>query len=402
MTAMNYDVIMIRYGELALKGRNRDDFEEALMRNVKQILRPFPKVKVRRNYGRMYVQLNGEDDQAVMERLQRVFGISSLSPTIQTEGSEEAIKQKALELMRSLTPEPTTFRVETRRADKRFPLTSMEVSRMIGTHILRNIPNIKVDLHTPQVVVNIEIRAEGTFLSCETVPGPGGLPVGVSGKVLLLLSGGIDSPVAGWMMLKRGVTLEAVHFHSYPFTSERSLEKVRDLAHKLTRWGGTIRLHVVPFTEIQTAIRDKCPEEYLITIMRRFMMRISEQIAHNTGALALSTGESLGQVASQTLESMNTINDVVGIPILRPLIGMDKTEITEIARRIDTYELSILPYEDCCTIFMPKSPVTRPKPAIAARYEEELDVEALVNDAVNRTELEEITAKPREMVADLF
>ncbi|MFY0544658.1 tRNA uracil 4-sulfurtransferase ThiI [Brevibacillus sp. H7] len=399
---MNYDVILIRYGELALKGKNRDLFEEALMRSVKSILRSFFKVKVRRNYGRMYVELNGEDAQAVMERLQRVFGISSFSPTIQVEQDEEVIKQKALELVQQLQPQPRTFRVETRRADKRFPKTSMEMSRVVGTHILRNLPEIKVDVHTPEVVVNVEIRVEGTFISCETIPGPGGLPVGVSGKVLLLLSGGIDSPVAGWMMMKRGVTLEAIHFHSYPFTSERSLEKVRDLAHKLTRWGGTVRLHVVPFTEIQTAIREKCPEDYLITIMRRFMMRISQQIAEKTGALALATGESLGQVASQTLESMNTINSVVSIPILRPLIGMDKTEITEISRRIDTYELSILPYEDCCTIFTPKNPVTRPKPHIAARFEENLDVDALVADAVNRTEVEEITTKAREIVTDLF
>jgi thiamine biosynthesis protein ThiI len=399
---MNYDVILIRYGELALKGKNRDLFEEALVRNVKSILRSFYNIKVRRSYGRMYVELHGEDAQAVMERLQRVFGISSFSPTIQVDQDEEVIKQRALELIQQLQPEPKTFRVETRRADKRFPKTSMEMSRSVGTHILRNMPEIKVDVHNPEVVVNVEIRAEGTYISCQTIPGPGGLPVGVSGKVLLLLSGGIDSPVAGWMMMKRGVTLEAIHFHSYPFTSERSLEKVRDLAHKLTRWGGTIRLHVVPFTEIQTAIREKCPEDYLITIMRRFMMRISQQIAAKTGALALATGESLGQVASQTLESMNTINNVVSIPILRPLIGMDKTEITDISRRIDTYELSILPYEDCCTIFTPKNPVTRPKPHVAARFEESLDVDALVADAVNRTEVEEITTKAREIVTELF
>jgi len=399
---MNYDVILIRYGELALKGKNRDLFEEALVRNVKSILRSFPEIKVRRNYGRMYVELNGEDADAVMERLQRVFGISSFSPTVQVEPDEEVIKQRALELIQQIKPEPKTFRVETRRADKRFPKTSMEMSRSVGTHILRNMPAIKVDVHQPEAVVNVEIRAEGTYISSQTIPGPGGLPVGASGKVLLLLSGGIDSPVAGWMMMKRGVTLEAIHFHSYPFTSERSLEKVRDLAHKLTRWGGTIRLHVVPFTEIQTAIRQKCPEDYLITIMRRFMMRISQQIAEKTGALALATGESLGQVASQTLESMNTINQVVSIPILRPLIGMDKTEITEISRRIDTYELSILPFEDCCTIFTPKNPVTRPKPHVAARFEEKLDVDALVADAVNRTEVEEITTKAREIVTDLF
>ncbi len=399
---MNYDVILIRYGELALKGKNRDQFEEALARSVKAVLRSFFKIKVRRTYGRMYVELNGEDAQEVLSRLQRVFGITSMSPTKRIEADPELIKATALDMVRSLPDAPRTFRVETRRADKRFPMKSMEVSRMVGTHILRNIENIKVDLHHPDVVVNVEIRAEGTFLSCQNVEGVGGLPVGVSGKVLLLLSGGIDSPVAGWMMLKRGVTLEAIHFHSYPFTSERALDKVRDLAHKLTKWGGAINLHVVPFTEIQTQIRQHCPEDYTITIMRRFMMRIAEQIAKKSGALALSTGESLGQVASQTLESMNTINSVVSIPILRPLIGMDKTEITEIARKIDTFELSILPYEDCCTIFTPKNPVTRPKPELAAKFEQNLDVEALVKDAVERTQIESITTKPREAIVDLF
>ncbi|MGZ0050278.1 tRNA uracil 4-sulfurtransferase ThiI [Brevibacillus gelatini] len=399
---MNYDVILIRYGELALKGKNRDQFEDALARSVKSVLRSFFKVKVRRNYGRMYVELHGEDAYAVMDRLKRVFGISSISPTIQVEPDMDTIKEKALELIRQLTPEPRTFRVVTRRADKRFPIPSMEVNRIVGTHILRALPAIKVDVHEPETVVNLEIRAEGTYISCETIPGPGGLPVGVSGKVLLLLSGGIDSPVAGWMMMKRGVTLEAIHFHSYPFTSERALQKVRDLAQKLTKWGGTIRLHVVPFTEIQTAIREKCPEDYLITIMRRFMMRISERVAENTKAKALATGESLGQVASQTLESMDTINKVISIPILRPLIGMDKVDITDLARKIDTYELSILPYEDCCTVFTPKNPVTRPKPYLAARFEEALDVEALVEDAVARTVIEEITTKPKETTTDLF
>ncbi|QRG66101.1 tRNA uracil 4-sulfurtransferase ThiI [Brevibacillus choshinensis] len=399
---MNYDVILIRYGELALKGKNRDMFEETLMRSVKSVLRSFYKVKVRRNYGRMYVELHGEDAYEVMDRLKRVFGISSISPTIHVDPDIETIKERSLELIRQMNPQPRTFRVVTRRADKRYPIPSMEVNRMVGTHILRALPAIKVDVHEPEAIVNVEIRTEGTYVSCETIPGLGGLPVGVSGKVLLLLSGGIDSPVAGWKMMKRGVTLEAIHFHSYPYTSERSLQKVRDLAQKLTKYGGTIRLHVVPFTEIQTAIRDNCPEDYLITIMRRFMMRISEKVAGNTKALALATGESLGQVASQTLESMDTINKVISIPMLRPLIGMDKIEITEISRKIDTYELSILPYEDCCTIFTPKNPVTRPKAYLAEKFETALDVDALVENAVNGTVIEEITTKPREVVTDLF
>ncbi|WP_019122009.1 tRNA uracil 4-sulfurtransferase ThiI [Brevibacillus massiliensis] len=399
---MEYDAILIRYGELALKGRNREVFEETLLRSVKSVLKEFRRCRVWRNYGRMYVELNGESAGEISERLQRIFGITSLSPTIKVEANEEAIKQGAEKLITSMSPPPATFRVETRRADKRFPLQSMEVSRLVGGHILKNVPGIKVDLHQPQATISIEIRTEGTFLSTETLPGAGGLPVGTAGKVLLLLSGGIDSPVAGWSMMKRGVTLEAVHFYSYPFTSERSLEKVRDLAHKLTKWGGSINLHVVPFTEIQTSIREHCPEDYTITIMRRFMMRIAERIAAKTGALALATGESLGQVASQTLESMNTINSVVNIPILRPLVASDKTEITEIAKRIDTFELSILPYEDCCTIFTPKNPVTRPRPEMAGRYEEKLDIENLVSRAVEQTAVEVITTQPRGAVADLF
>ncbi|WP_126425623.1 tRNA uracil 4-sulfurtransferase ThiI [Brevibacillus marinus] len=399
---MKYDMIMIRYGELALKGRNRDIFEKILLQRVKEALPPDTSATVYRSYGRMYVDLNGEQAEEVIRRLQRVFGIISVSPIKRVESSKEAIKQGALELIRSIVPAPATFRVVTRRADKRYPQSSMDVSRMVGTHILRNVPGIKVDLHQPDAVVQIEIRSEGTFLTSETVPGCGGLPVGASGKVLLLLSGGIDSPVAGWMMMKRGVALEAVHFHSYPFTSERSLQKVRDLARKLAEWGGAIRLHVVPFTEIQTAIRERCPEDYLITIMRRFMMRISERIARENGALALATGESLGQVASQTLESMQTINNVVQIPILRPLISMDKVEIMDVARKIDTYELSILPYEDCCTIFTPKNPVTRPKPEQASRFEQRLDVEGLVASAVTGTVVEEIAAQPREVGAELF
>lgn len=399
---MKYDMIMIRYGELALKGRNRDIFEKILLQRVKEALRPFPRATVHRSYGRMYVELNEERADEIIQRLRRVFGIISVSPTKRVASEAEAIKRGALELLRSLVPTPATFRVVTRRADKRFPQSSMEVSRMVGTHILRNVPGIKVDLHQPDAVIQVEIRSEGTFLTSETLPGSGGLPVGASGKVLLLLSGGIDSPVAGWMMMKRGVALEAIHFHSYPFTSERSLQKVRDLARKLVEWGGLIRLHVVPFTEIQTAIREHCPEDYLITIMRRFMMRIAERIARENGALALATGESLGQVASQTLESIHTINHVVKIPILRPLISMDKVEIMDIARSIDTYEISILPYEDCCTIFTPKNPVTRPKPEQASRFEQRLDVEGLVAKAVAGTEVEEIDGQVRAVGAELF
>lgn len=399
---MRYDVVLLRYGELALKGKNRGQFENRLLANVRQALADFPGLRVRRAYGRLLVELGDAPFAEVAERLGRVFGLVSFSPAVRTPLDLPAIQEAALALIRSLSPAPRTFKVAARRSVKNFPHTSHELNHLVGAHVLRNTDNLTVDVHEPDVELAVEVRPEGAFLYVESLPGPGGLPVGVSGKVLLLLSGGIDSPVAGWRMLKRGVTLEAIHFHSYPFTSEQALEKVRDLARVLSRYGGPIRLHVVPFTEIQTRIRQHVPETYGITIMRRFMMRIAQGIAEKRRALALATGESLGQVASQTLESINTINRVVTIPILRPLIGMDKAEIMETAKAIGTYEISIRPYEDCCTIFVPKNPKTKPDPEEAAELEAALPVDELVADAIARTEMETLDWRARDEIADLL
>jgi len=383
--------IMVRYGELALKGKNRGDFEAQLVQNIKEALAPLSGAGIEKAYGRLYVLVEEDDAAEAARRLQRVFGISSFSFVEEAASELEVIQAAALELIRRQLPdypgpaEPIPFRVQTRRVDKRFPLTSMEVSRKVGGYIKAHAP-VRVDLNNPQVEVQIEIRQEGAFLFADAIPGAGGLPVGASGKAVLMLSGGIDSPVAGWLTMKRGVRLEAVHFHSYPFTSEQSRKKVEDLVQILTEYGGKIRLHVVPFTDIQTEIRRTCPESLGITIMRRMMLRIAERLACRYKCLAIATGESLGQVASQTLESMLTINQVTRLPVLRPLVAYDKQEIIALAKRIGTYETSILPYEDCCTIFTPKAPKTRPRPEMAEEAERNLAVDELVQQAVEGTE----------------
>ncbi len=384
---MEFDHIIVRYGELALKKKNRSFFENQLVRNIRDSLRTFPGIEVKKIYGRLFISLNGAPYPEVADRLQLIFGIMSFSPVKKVPLDIEAIKETALSMVQQADPFPLTFKVETNRAHKPFPHRSMEMNQLIGAHILRNTNDLKVDVHHPQMRLKVDIRSEGVFLSNEDRPGIGGLPVGVSGKAMLMLSGGIDSPVAGWLTMKRGVTIEGVHFHSYPYTSEQAKQKVIDLARILSRYAGKIKLHIVPLTEIQTLIRQHCPESYTITIMRRMMMRITEQLARKNGALAIATGESLAQVASQTMESMNTINSVVQLPVIRPVVAMDKVEIMDLARKIGTYETSIQPYEDCCTIFVPRSPVTRPTPEKAAHYEKALQVEELVQDAVNRTEI---------------
>jgi thiamine biosynthesis protein ThiI len=400
---MQYEHILVRYGELALKKRNRGEFESQLVRNIKKSLKAHPNVKVERVYGRMYLVLNGEPYEQVEAKLKKVFGIHSFSPTRFLQTFElEAIQQAALEVIQDVEPAPRTFKVAVKRPNKQFPHRSQEMNHLVGSYVLRNMDNVKVDVHNPEVELSVEIRIEGVFISCRTVRGMGGLPTGSSGKAMLMLSGGIDSPVAGWMTMKRGVRIEGVHFHSYPFTSERAKQKVIDLARILSQYSGGMKLHIVPFTEIQTQIRQHCPEHYTITIMRRFMMRITERLAEKHGALAIATGESLGQVASQTMESMYTINSVVHTPMLRPLVAMDKEEIMAISRKIETYETSILPYEDCCTVFVPKSPVTRPKPEYAERYERALDVERLVEEAVNAVESIWIDPATEEEHQDFF
>jgi thiamine biosynthesis protein ThiI len=402
----NYEFILIRYGELTLKGKNRKHFEVQLQENIKMHCKDL-NIKISRTFGRMYLYLNGESFDEVAGRLKNIFGISSFSPAIKSGHDLQEIKDACFAAIENMKPRPGTFKVRTKRPYKRFPTRSDEMNRELGAHLLINTDYLKVDVHNPDVEVKVEIREDAAYIMCQRIPGAGGLPVGTSGKVMLMLSGGIDSPVAGYLALKRGLRFEGVHFHSYPFTSDRAKQKVVDLTKKLTKFGGNLKLHVVPFTKIQTEIREHVPDDYSITVMRRIMLRITERLAEKHKALGIATGENLGQVASQTLQSMNTINEVTNFPMIRPLITMDKLEIIDIAQEIDTYELSILPYEDCCTIFQPKSPKTRPTRKLAQRYEQRLDLENLIEEAVTETEslwfsYKEINQKENDDLDSLF
>lgn len=356
------------------------------MANMKWALRDLPRRPISRTFGRIFVPVDG-DGPEVLERLARVCGIVSLSLARRVPPDMEAIRAASLDLAREELRSGHTFKVETRRANKRFPLPSPEVSRLVGAHILRNVPGLTVDVQQPQKTVHIEIREKEAYVYIDSVAGPGGLPVGSSGPGLLLLSGGIDSPVAGYMAMRRGVKVTALHFYSFPFTSERSKEKVVDLCRQLSLYGGPMTLYVGYFTEIQKAIRQKCPEELYVTIMRRMMFRLAEHWARETGCLAVFTGENLGQVASQTMESMAVIGEVCRLPVLRPLIGLDKADIIVWARRIGTYEISIRPYEDCCTLFVPRHPATKPKLPKVLEAEAVLDIQALLSESIARTEV---------------
>lgn len=380
-----YEFILIRLGEIALKGKNRKHFEVQLQENLKMHLKDLD-IRISRTFGRMYIHLNGAAFDEVAERLKHVFGITSFSPAIKADLELDHIKQAALNAVLAVQPQPKTFKVRVKRPNKSFPIKSSEMNGELGAHILVNTEHLTVDVHNPDIEVAVEIREEGAYIMCQRIPGAGGLPVGTSGKVMLMLSGGIDSPVAGYLSLKRGLRFEGVHFHSYPFTSERAKQKVIDLTKKLTKYAGNLKLHIVPFTEIQTQIREHVPDDYSITIMRRIMLRITERLAEKHKALGIASGENLGQVASQTLQSMNTINEVTNMPIIRPLVTMDKLEIIDIAQKIDTFDLSILPYEDCCTIFQPKSPKTKPSKKMAHKFEQRLDLEALIEQAIENTE----------------
>ncbi|CAM3259218.1 tRNA uracil 4-sulfurtransferase ThiI [Sporolactobacillus spathodeae] len=382
---MIYDYLVVRFGEIAIKGKNKKKFVLKLEDDVREKLAEFSKLSIKRHFDDLEIQLNGEDTDRVIGRLQRIFGIQNISAAIKTENTLDAIKEGVLQVVRA-EKDAKTFKIAARRKDKRFPIRSAELNQEIGGYVLKNNENMRVDVHHPDLKVRIEIGYYETRIYGREYQGAGGLPVGSSGKVMLMLSGGIDSPVAGYLIAKRGALIEAIHFQSPPYTSDRAKQKVIDLCRQIQSFGGRLKLHLVPFTKIQLAIRDVVPEDYRITIMRRFMFRIAEKAAERSKALALATGESLGQVASQTVESMNTINQVTNLPILRPLIAMDKLEISRIAKDIDTYEISIRPYEDCCTIFLPKAPRTRPDRIHAERFESHLDVDALVNEALEGIE----------------
>ncbi|MBP2071355.1 tRNA uracil 4-sulfurtransferase ThiI [Thermoanaerobacterium butyriciformans] len=369
------DIILIKYGELALKGDNRAFFENKLVKNIKEALKGYDGIKVEKTHGRIYVECDGNVNE-VIDKLKKVFGIVGMTVAKKVDLDLDAIYNAAIELMRSYSGK--SFKVETRRPNKSFPYESMEISRMIGGKILQNVEDVYVDVHNPDIVLNIEIR-EKAYLYSGITDGIGGMPLGTNGRAVVLLSGGIDSPVAAWMMMKRGVEIEAVYFHSPPYTQERAKDKVIDLCKKLSEYGQDIYLHVVNFTDFQLAIYDKCPPKMTTIIMRRMMMRIAENIANKYGAKALITGESLGQVASQTIESLYCTNAVTHMPVFRPLIGMDKSEIVEISQKIGTYDISIRPYEDCCTIFVPKHPIIKPDLEEVIEGEKNIDYEKFID-----------------------
>ena len=380
-----FTAFLIKYAEIGVKGKNRYLFEEALVRQIKYALKRCEgEFKVTRRDGRIYVHALSEFDyEETVGNLKTVFGISSICPVVQTqdEGFEKLARDLVNYVDRHYEDKNLTFKVHTRRARKNYPMNSMEVNRELGGAVLDAFPQMSVDVHTPQVMLNVEIR-EKIYIYSTEIPGPGGMPVGSNGKAMLLLSGGIDSPVAGYMIARRGVKIDAVYFHAPPYTSDRARDKVIDLARRVSRYAGPVYLHVINFTDIQLYIYEKCPHEELTIIMRRYMMRIAERIAVENECLGLITGESIGQVASQTVQSLAVTNEVCSLPVFRPLIGFDKMEIVELSERIGTYETSILPYEDCCTVFTPRHPRTHPVLADVLEYEKALDIDGLVERAL--------------------
>ncbi|HEL1614849.1 TPA: tRNA 4-thiouridine(8) synthase ThiI [Streptococcus suis] len=395
---MNYSEIMIRYGELSTKGKNKMRFVNKLRNNIKHVLSVYPEVTVYFDRDRGHVYLNGADYQDVSASLKKIFGIQNFAPSYKIEKSVPALKEAVVEIMQSIYKEGMTFKIAARRSDHNFELDSRDLNQVLGDAVFTAIPNVQVQMKSPDITLRVEIRPDATYISHEEIKGAGGLPVGTSGKGTLMLSGGIDSPVAGYLALKRGVEIEALHFASPPYTSPGALKKAHDLTRKLTAFGGNITFIEVPFTEIQEEIKEKAPEAYLMTLTRRFMMRITDRVREERGAMVIINGESLGQVASQTLESMQAINAVTNTPVIRPVVTMDKLEIIDIAQEIDTFDISIQPFEDCCTIFAPDRPKTNPKIKNVEQYEARMDVEGLVERAVAGIIVTEII--PKEEVKD--
>ncbi|RKN86937.1 tRNA uracil 4-sulfurtransferase ThiI [Paenibacillus ginsengarvi] len=393
---MRTDVILLRFGEIMLKGRNRARFENQIVQQIKRVLKPLAKAELHKeSHGRMYVELNGESYEEAQQALSKVFGLLSISPAIKVAPELAALQEAALVEMNRYPEKPKTFKVSVRRVNKQFPHDTYEMHDLLGGHILQHVDGLKVDVKHPELELHVEIRNRDSFVYSKKVAGPGGFPLGSNGKAMLMLSGGIDSPVAGYLAMKRGLRIEAVHFHSYPYTSERAKQKVIDLTRVLADYAGSIHLHLVPFTEIQTKLKESCRDNLIITLMRRAMYRITEQLAEKRDALAIVTGESLGQVASQTLSNMNVIGRAAEIPVLRPLVTMDKLEIIPIAETIRTFPISILPYEDCCTLFVPKSPSTNPSLKVVERQEAWMEwLPEAIREAVEKTEI--MLIKPEE------
>ena len=387
------EMLLLKCGELVLKGLNRNRFEERLLKTIRMRLKPLGEYKVYSKQATVYVEpQGGAGVSEALERLKKVFGIVAIQRAVVCEKDMNDIREKAIAYLRPLLEKPCSFKVMARRSDKRFPFGSPEIGAMIGGDLHDAYPHLVPKMDDPDVLVKVEIREEYAFVSGETIPGAGGMPCGSNGRAMLLLSGGIDSPVAGYRMAKRGLELCAVHFFSYPYTSEEAKEKVLELARRLSFYTGRLTVCLIPFTHIQQEIRDKCEESYFTLVMRRLMMMLAERAAARQDCAALITGESLGQVASQTIESLTVTGDAVTLPVFRPLIGMDKEEIIETARAIDTFDVSILPYEDCCTVFTPRHPQTRPQLARVLEQEQRLTVDALLDEAMEG--MRRVTVRP--------
>lgn len=389
---MVYNILIVKYGEIGVKGKNRYIFENRLIRNIRNMLKPIGKFNVYKEYGRIYVDLEDYDYEEVIEEVRKVFGIVGVCPGVRAKKDYDTLKEIALKMLEEkIDAGYKTFKVESRRGDKSFGLTSQEMSMDIGGYLLSKVGDkINVDVRNPEVKIKCEYREFHTMVYSDTIPGYGGLPLGTNGRAMSLLSGGIDSPVATWMVAKRGMEVEAVHFHSYPFTSERSQEKVKDLAKILAKYCARVRLHKVNILEIQKAIGENCNEEEATILSRRFMMRIAQRLSEKRHCDALITGESIGQVASQTIQGLTCTNAVVDLPVFRPLIAMDKSDIVDIAKKIGTFETSIVPEEDCCSVFSPRKPVTKPRLEKIEKSETALDIEKLVQDAIDKIEVEDI------------
>ncbi|GEK91552.1 tRNA uracil 4-sulfurtransferase ThiI [Alkalibacterium kapii] len=395
---MEITELLIRYGELSTKGKNKKKFLKKLYQNVVEKLKKFDQVSVGYDRDRMHVKLNGEDAESVIKELKEVFGIQSFSPVIRVDRSIEAAKEAVIELIKSSYTPGMSFKINTRRSDHTFLYDTNEINRFLGTAVEKTFDDIHVKMKNPTTTVRVEVRKRGFFISVETIKGLGGLPVGTGGTGMLMLSGGIDSPIAGYLSLRRGMRIEAIHFHSPPYTSPQALKKAKDLTEKLSHYADELTFIEVPFTEIQEQIKKLIPEEYSMTITRRMMLRLTDEIRKKRNGLAIINGESLGQVASQTLESMAAINEVTNTPVLRPLISMDKTDIIKIAEQIDTYELAIQPFEDCCTIFASNRPKTKPQLQKVKGFEKALDVETLMINAIEGITIQKISAETNERI----
>lgn len=377
---MKYTSIMIRFGELSTKGKNKKDFIDLLYKNIKHTLKEFSSLTYDVRYDHIYVILNGEDENIIGEKLLDISGIQSISYVYKIESDIEKIKDKCLEVIKDVNPK--TFKLTCKRSNKNFPMISDDIIKIVAPHILRNNKDIKVDVHNPEMKLSIEIRDEGTYVFYKTVLASGGYPIGVAGRALMMLSGGIDSPVASYLLMKRGVLLECIHFASPPYTSEAVIDKLKDILSQLNKYQFSIKLHIVPFTNIQTKIYEVSDESYAITIMRRMMYRIASKVAKSKNLLAVCNGESIGQVASQTLDSMEVIEQVCEVPVIRPLATFDKLEIISIAKKINTFDISIRPFEDCCTIFAPKKPKTKPRLHEILFFESKFDFDSLIDEAI--------------------